>query len=124
MATIAIRDLLLRTEVGFNPHEIGKKQDIVLNIRIDYTLQGEELSDNPEEALEYRSICKEVIGHIESRKYNLIEKVASDVAELVLARDRVEAVTVEVIKPNALRFSKSVSFCTTKTRKGSRKAVP
>jgi len=118
MATIAIRDLLLRTEVGFNPHEIGKKQDIVLNIRIDYTLQGEELSDNPEEALEYRSICKEVIGHIESRKYNLIEKVASDVAELVLARDRVEAVTVEVIKPNALMFSKSVSFCTTKTRKG------
>jgi D-erythro-7,8-dihydroneopterin triphosphate epimerase len=118
MATIARRDLLLRTEVGFNPHEIGKKQDIVLNIRIDYTLQGEELSDNPEEALEYRSICKEVIGHIESRKYNLIEKVASDVAELVLALDRVEAVTVEVIKPNALRFSKSVSFCTTKTRKG------
>ena len=37
----------------------------MLNIRIDYTLQGEELSDNPEEALEYRSICKEVIGHIE-----------------------------------------------------------
>ena len=38
MATIFIRDLLLRTELGFNEHELGKKQDLLLNISIHYAL--------------------------------------------------------------------------------------
>lgn len=40
----------------------------------------------------------------------LLEKVASDAARHLLAKERVKAVTVEVDKPHALRFAKSVSF--------------
>ncbi|PWD98752.1 dihydroneopterin aldolase [Marinilabilia rubra] len=117
MATISIKDLLLRTQVGFNPHELGKKQDIVINLVIDYSLNGEEDSDEPEEALDYRDICKTIIALVESKSYNLLEKIANDITGLLLQYQRVQRVTVEVDKPHALRFSKSVSFSITKNRK-------
>jgi len=116
MATIFIKDLLLRTEVGFNPHEFGKKQDLLLNISIQYNTQGEEKSDNPEDALDYRDICKNIIVIVEGRQFNLLEKVANDVADLILNMKRVKEVEVEVDKPHALRFSKSVSFRLTKSK--------
>jgi D-erythro-7,8-dihydroneopterin triphosphate epimerase len=110
MAVITIKNLLLRAEAGFNPHEIGKMQDLRLNISIEYDLSGEELSDNPEEALDYRTLSKEIIELVEGRQFNLIEKVAGDVARHLLVKERVNSVTVEVDKPHALRFAKSVSF--------------
>ncbi len=113
MATIYIKDLLLRTEVGFNSHELGKKQDLVLNIAIEYLTHGEEISDDPEQALDYREICKQIIGLIEKNRYNLLEKVASDVVILILDIPRVLKVSIEVDKPHALRFSRSVSFSMT-----------
>ncbi len=114
MATIFIKNLLLRTEVGFNAHELGKKQDLLLNISIQYDTQGEEINDNPQNALNYRDICKEVIDLVERGKFNLLEKVANDVADLILKMNRVKEVAVEVDKPHALRFAKSVSFSLTK----------
>ncbi|PRY97772.1 D-erythro-7,8-dihydroneopterin triphosphate epimerase [Marinilabilia salmonicolor] len=116
MATIFIKDLLLRTEVGFNPHELGKKQDLLLNISIQYQINGEEINDNPEAALNYRDICKRIIDLVENRKFNLLEKVANEVAHLILDISRVEEVSVEVDKPHALRFAKSVSFSLTKNK--------
>ncbi|WP_010663837.1 dihydroneopterin aldolase [Marinilabilia salmonicolor] len=116
MAAISIKDLLLRTEVGFNPHELGKKQDLLLNILIQYDLQGEQKSDTPDEALNYRDICKQIITLVENRQFNLLEKVADEVADLILNIPRVEEVSVEVDKPHALRFAKSVSFSLTKNK--------
>jgi D-erythro-7,8-dihydroneopterin triphosphate epimerase len=116
MAQLCIKDLLLRTEVGFNPHELGKKQDLLLNIDVDYFTSGEEESDEPAEALDYRNMCKQVIDLVESNRYNLLEKVANDVDNLILRMARVQKVTVEVDKPHALRFSRSVLFVHTKSK--------
>lgn len=116
MAKIVIKDLLLRTQVGFNPHEVGKKQDLLLNITIEYTTQGEEVSDMPSEALNYRDICKKVIALVEGHHFNLLEKVANDVVELLFAEPRIERVEVEVDKPHALRFARSVSFSLSKSK--------
>ena len=116
MATIHIKDLLLRTEVGFNPHELGKKQDLMLNIAIEYTTAGEEMSDDPSDALNYRDICKKIIGLVENNRYNLLEKVAHDAVALIFEESRVHQVSIEVDKPHALRFARSVSFSFSQTR--------
>ncbi|MGM0375568.1 MAG: FolB domain-containing protein [Bacteroidota bacterium] len=118
MAIINIKDLLLRTEVGFNPHELGKKQDLMLNIAIEYSTAGEEISDDPVDALNYRDICKKIIGLVENNRYNLIEKVAHDVVDLIFEEPRVHRVSIEVDKPHALRFARSVSFSFSQTRAG------
>ncbi len=110
MDVIYIRDLLLRTEVGFNPHEIGKKQDLLINISIYFDLQGEGVSDNPSEALDYKAICKSIIVKVESKHFNLIETVANEIVQILMKIERIKKVDVTVDKPNALRFSRSVAF--------------
>lgn len=116
MAIISIKDLLLRAEVGFNPHELGKKQDLLLNVVIRYDLQGEDKNDNPDDALNYRDVCKKIIALVESRPFNLLEKVAGEVADMILNIPRVKEVSVEVDKPHALRFAESVSFSLTRNK--------
>ncbi len=116
MQIIYIRDLLLRTEVGFNPHELGKKQDVLLNIEIYFNFLGEEQSDEPSEALDYKLLSKSIIEKVESKKYNLIEALAYDVSELLLKNKRVIKVDITVDKPNALRFARSVAFRMIKER--------
>jgi D-erythro-7,8-dihydroneopterin triphosphate epimerase len=118
MAVIQIKDLLLRTQVGFNLHELGKKQDLLFNVQIFYATQGEEESDDPADAMDYRGICKKIIQLVEGGKFNLLEKLANDVVNLVLAMDRVEKVSLEVDKPHALRFARSVSFSMSKSKPG------
>ena len=39
-ATINIRNLRLRTLIGFNPEERVKKQEVVLNIEISYSIHS------------------------------------------------------------------------------------
>ncbi len=118
MAVIQIKDLLLRTQVGFNLHELGKKQDLLLNVQIFYATQGEEESDDPADAMDYRGICKKIIQLVEGGKFNLLEKLANDVVNMLLAMDRVEKVSLEVDKPHALRFARSVSFSMSKSKPG------
>lgn len=120
METIRIKDLLLRTHVGFNEHELGKKQDLLLNIEIYYSTAGEEVSDIASEALDYRAICKDIILMVESSSFLLLEKVANDVAKLILQIDRVQKVNIEVDKPHALRFARSVSFACSKSKTGTK----
>ncbi|SMO51558.1 D-erythro-7,8-dihydroneopterin triphosphate epimerase [Saccharicrinis carchari] len=116
MEIIRIKDLLLRTQVGFNKHELGKKQDLLLNVAIYYSTEGEEESDNPSQALDYRTICKKIVHMVESTHFALLEKVANDVANLILEMERVEKVNIEVDKPHALRFARSVSFTCSKSK--------
>ena len=56
MAEIFIKNLLVRTQVGFNEHELGKKQDLLINIKLEFDTIGEEINDNPDMAVDYRSI--------------------------------------------------------------------
>lgn len=109
MAEINIKNLLLRTEVGFKEHERGKKQDLIINLKIDFDTIGEEINDNPEMALDYRAICKQIIDTVENNNYNLIETVAHKILTIARSNKRVKSAEVEVDKPHALRFADSVS---------------
>ncbi|MBK3517391.1 FolB domain-containing protein [Carboxylicivirga marina] len=116
MGKLRIKNLLLRSYVGFNPHEIGKRQDLMFNITIDYRSGEEELSDKPEDALDYRTITKEIIDKVENSQFNLLEALARMVLDTIMAHERVQAAEVEIDKLHALRFSESVSISLAATK--------
>jgi dihydroneopterin aldolase len=62
--------------------------------------------------------AKKIIQLVEVGEFNLLEKLANDVVNLLLAMDRVEKVSLEVDKPHALRFARSVSFSMSKSKPG------
>jgi D-erythro-7,8-dihydroneopterin triphosphate epimerase len=109
-ATINVRNLRLRTYIGFNPEETEKRQDIVVNMEIEYRIVGEVLEDRVEDALNYKTITKQVIRHVEEGRFLLLEKLVADVLDLCSAHPSVQRARVTVDKPHALRFADSVSL--------------
>lgn len=105
---IEIRDLLLRGILGINPEERDKPQDILVNLTLFADLRPAGSSDSIDDTVNYRTITKRIIEHVERAGRFTVEALAADIAGLCLADPRVEGVRVRVEKPGALRFARSV----------------
>ena len=109
-AAINIRNLRLRTLIGFNPDERTKKQDVVLNIEINYAIGDSVLQDHIEDVLNYKTITKRVIRHVEDGRFLLLEKMVADVLAICSDHPSIRSCNVTIDKPHALRFADSVSL--------------
>jgi FolB domain-containing protein len=116
MDKIIIRDLLLRGIIGINPDERVKLQDILINIVIWADIRQAAASDAIEDAVDYKTITKRVIQHVEESSDFLVEKLVTDIARLIIVEHGVERVMVRVEKPTALRFAESVGIEIERTR--------
>ncbi len=111
MARIKVKNLLLRTYIGFNPEEQINKQDVIINFEIDTDVSPETLkNDVPDGILDYKSITKKVIALVQDGRFNLLEVLTQKVLDLVFENKKVKWAKVEVDKPHALRFAESVSI--------------
>lgn len=105
---ILIRDLMVRGIVGINPEERRNRQDVLINLELWTDTRSAAASDDIDHAVNYRSVCKRIIEHVETATPLLVERLASDIARLVLQEFGVSRVRVRVEKPGALRFARSV----------------
>ncbi len=110
LAIIRIKNLRLRTYIGINDDEIANRQDVIINIKIHYPAEKARLSDNMDDALNYRTITKEIIALVENNRFRLLEKMTSDVLLIASQHPWVTTASVEIEKPHALRFADSVSL--------------
>ncbi|WP_111976462.1 dihydroneopterin triphosphate 2'-epimerase [Algibacillus agarilyticus] len=110
LARIKIKNLRLRTFIGFNQDEVKNKQDVIINAAIYYSASRAVTSDNVDDAVNYRTITKKIIAHVEDGRFLLLEKLTQDVVEICKDHPWVELVEVEIDKPHALRFADSVSL--------------
>ncbi len=94
MARIRVKDLRLRTYIGIKEEEINNKQDVLINLTILYPAVDAVQVNDIEHALNYRTITKAIIAHVEGNRFALLERLTQ----------------VEVDKPHALRFAESVSI--------------
>ena len=109
-ATISIKNLRLRTFIGFNEEEMQKKQDVVINAVIKYDAIKAAENDNVDLAINYKVITKAVIKLVENNRFLLLEKLTHDILALCADHPWVKWAEVEVDKPHALRFADSVSL--------------
>jgi len=116
MLSIRIKNLRLRTFIGFNDEELKKRQDVVINVRFDYAADKAANTDEVAYAVNYRTVTKQIIALVEDGHFMLLEKLASEVLELVMENKFVRKAKVEVDKPHALRFADSVSVSMSASR--------
>lgn len=114
---IKISDLLIRCIIGINPEERDKKQDVLINIAMYGDFSGSAITDSIDDALNYKTIAKDVIRYAESTSFNLVESLAEKIAELCFQENRCRAVTVSVQKPGALRFASNVGITINRKRR-------
>ncbi|KKO49284.1 D-erythro-7,8-dihydroneopterin triphosphate epimerase [Arsukibacterium sp. MJ3] len=110
LATIKIKNLRLRTFIGIKDDEVNNKQDVIINARIQYSANNAANSDDMNNALNYRTITKQIIELVEMNRFSLLEKLTADVLALASAHPAVKFAEVEIDKPYALRFADSVSL--------------
>lgn len=113
MARIRVKDLRLRTYIGIKEEEILNRQDVLINLTILYPASSAVEINEIEHALNYRTITKAVIQHVEDNRFALLERLTQEILDLVMSNPQVSYAEVEVDKPHALRFAESVSITLT-----------
>ena len=105
---IEIKDLLLRGIIGVNDWEREAEQDILINITLTADLTQAGKTDSIDDTVNYRTLTKLIISHVETSQRFTVEALAADIAGICLAQDGVARARVRVEKPGALRFARSV----------------
>jgi FolB domain-containing protein len=106
--SIVIKDLLLRGILGVNDWEREVEQDILVNIELTADLRRAGLTDDLADSVNYRTVSKKIIAHVEGSQRFTLEALAADIASICLAEPGVVRAKVRVEKPGALRFARSV----------------
>lgn len=109
MDQVFIRNLLVTGILGINPEERTTPQDVRVDVTMWADLRPAAQSDDIADAVNYRTVAKAIIAHIEQGSPMLVERLAAEIADICLAADgRIAEVEVEVAKPGAVRFAESV----------------
>jgi len=114
MARIRVKNL----NIGINEDEVRNKQDVLINLTIVYPAADAVSGNQIEQALNYRTVTKAIISHVEDNRFALLERLTQELLELVMGFPQVRYAEVEVDKPHALRFAESVSITLSSSRNG------
>lgn len=114
---IAIKNLHLKTIIGIYPLERTKKQAVIINIKFQYDAIKAAKTDNIKNAVDYKTITKNIIALVQKSKFFLLETLANDILKKIIKDKKIRHASVEVTKPGALTHAESVSVKATATRK-------
>ena len=111
MTVIRVKDLSLRTFIGFKPHEKKHKQDVLIQLEVEVETSMVEHNDDyqADGFYDYRSMTKSVIKFVEESRFDLLEALTRKVLDEIMSNPLVKKARVEIEKPHALRYSRTVS---------------
>jgi dihydroneopterin aldolase len=95
--TLELRGLRLFGRHGVHAHEKEHGQDFLFDVDLEVGERG--ISDRLDDAVDYRDVALAVQEVSDARSYDLLEALASAVADELLRRFAAERVLVRVVKP-------------------------
>ncbi len=108
MAKISIVDLEVFYCVGVTDEERAKPQRLLLTIDMNVDITSAAMSDRIEKTVDYHELMKAVVAYGHSRSWKLLERLATNLADMIYSEYHPQAVMVEVKKfpfPNARHVS-------------------
>lgn len=110
MDIVYIRDLRIETIIGIYDWEREVKQEVSFDLDMAADIRRAAQTDDIQYALNYKSIAKRIISFIQTSEFLLVERMAEEVANIVLVEFSVPWLRLRVSKPGALRGSKDVGI--------------
>ncbi len=98
MSRISIVDLEVFYRVGVPETERAQPQRLLLTVEMDFDFSKAAKSDGIEDTIDYFTVSQRLLKFGDGREWKLVEKLAADIADLVLAGFKPQSVTVEVKK--------------------------
>ena len=102
MDQIHIKDLVVRGIIGINPDERVNQQDILVNVTLWADTTRAARTDDIDDAVNYKTITKRIIAHIDAGEPMLVERLVQEIADICLENALVQRVSVSVTKPRVI----------------------
>ncbi len=108
MDIVFIEQLSAFTTIGVYDWEQTIEQRLVFDIEMGWDNRKAAASDDVNDCLSYADISETVIKHVENGRFALVERVAEEVAELLLTRFNAPWVRIKLSKPGAVARAENV----------------
>lgn len=112
MDKITICDLEVFYHIGVPEAERARAQRLLLTVEIQADFAPAAAADDLAQTIDYHAVCQRLLGFGQDCHWELIETLAVDIAQMILADFSAKAVSVEVKKfiiPQARYISVSVA---------------
>lgn len=113
---VLIEGLTILTIIGVYDWEKTIKQKLVLDLEMQWDNISAGKSDDVSLCLDYFQVSQSITSFVESHKFELIECVAEQVAELIIQQFSVKWLKVKVSKPGAIANAKNVAVIIERSR--------
>lgn len=107
---VYIRDLRIATTIGIYDWEREVRQTVSLDLEMATDIAAAAATDDIQYALNYKAVAKRIIAHVENSGCLLVERLAEEIASLVLAEFPVSWLRLRLSKPGALRGAQDVGI--------------
>ena len=97
---VVLEDYCLAADIGFHDFEIGSPQRLLVTVEVWLDEQSFPSSDDSGLAWDYDFLRTEIGRLAQGRRFNLQEKLAREIYDLVAARHGVTALRVATRKPD------------------------
>ncbi|HDR2754907.1 MULTISPECIES: bifunctional dihydroneopterin aldolase/7,8-dihydroneopterin epimerase [Enterobacter] len=108
MDIVFIEQLSVITTIGVYDWEQTIEQKLVFDIEMGWDNRKSAKSDDVNDCLSYADISETVISHVEGQRFALVERVAEEVAELLLNKFNSPWVRIKLSKPGAVARATNV----------------
>jgi dihydroneopterin aldolase len=118
MDSIFLNDLKVETIVGIWDWERKIRQTVSIDLQLGADIKRAAASDSIDDTLNYKLVAKRVQQFVSESSFKLVETLAENIAEVVIAEFEVPWVEVRVNKPGAIRGARDVGVNIRRERAG------
>ena len=105
---VFIRDLRVDTVIGIYDWERKIRQVISIDLEMAADIAHAASTDHIDDTLDYKSVAKRIISFVRESEFELVEKLAENITQIVLSEFNTPWVKLTLGKPGAVRGSKCV----------------
>lgn len=110
MDIVFINDLRIETIIGIYDWEREVRQTVSLDLEMAHDISLAAATDDIQYALNYKAVAKRLISFVGDAQFLLVERMAEEVARVVMEEFNVPWLRLTVSKPGALRGSRDVGI--------------
>jgi len=115
MSKISIVDLEVFYCVGVSDEERAQPQRLLLTVDMGFDFTSAAMSDRLERTIDYHAVAQMLLKHGEGRSWKLLERLVSNLCDIILADYKPQSVSV-VVKKFIIPEARYVSVQLVKSR--------
>lgn len=115
---VYINELEAETVIGIYDWERKIRQKVVLDLEMQSDIYKGSVTDNIEDALDYKAVSKRLAAFIEDSEFFLVETLAENISNILLNEFEIPWFKLKLSKPGAVSNAKDVGVIIERSRTG------